>query len=105
MLDTSADTTLVWVEVLSSFDLRQGDARLVGERRRRWLLDHGVSNIWAVTDVFGAIGLAVFHASGASEVFISPATITVRVVHTNGEDEFVIDLAKLEEAAAAAGVA
>src|SRR5512135_1629504 len=64
VVDVAGGMTLVWVEVLSESDLRGGDARLVGSRRRRWLFEHGVLSLWAVTDLFGAITLTVLHRTG-----------------------------------------
>ncbi|HLZ37860.1 MAG TPA: hypothetical protein VKP64_08910 [Mycobacteriales bacterium] len=89
----------MWVEVLSESDLRAGDARLVGRRRRRWLFDHAVLALWAVTDVFGAITLTVLHPDGTVSSWASPQTAEVVVRAPRGEIRFGVDLARLEEAA------
>ena len=105
VLDRSLDppATLVWVEVFSEADLRRGGPRLLGERRRRWLLEHGVRSLWAVTDVWGIIELTAFDPEGKVETFTSPATATVTISHGGGEERFVVDLGKLADAATAAG--
>jgi hypothetical protein len=103
VVDVAGGVTLVWVEVLSESDLRGSDARLVGSRRRRWLFEHGVLSLWAVTDVFGAITLTVLYPDGTVSSWASPQTAEVVVRARNGEIRFDVNLARLEEAARIAG--
>src|SRR5512144_2796795 len=99
LVDLARQVTPVWVEVLSESDLRRGDARLVGRRRRRWLFEHGVLSLWAVTDLFGAINLTVLGADGEVSSWVSPQTAEVVVRAPRGEIRFGVDLARFEEAA------
>lgn len=105
VIDISADppATLVWVEVLSEADLRRGGSRLLGERRRRWLLGHGVRSLWVVAEIMGVIELTVIDASGEVQAFAPPGTAGVTMAHDAGEDHFVVDLDRLAEVAATAG--
>lgn len=99
----SPEETLVWVEVLSPSDLRQGDARLVSERRRHWLFDHGVRSLWVLVETFEEVTFTVIPASGPAEAFVSPAVATVSVVAGESEHRFAVDLAKLAAAASVVG--
>src|SRR5512144_2168223 len=88
VVDVAGAVTPVWVEVLAESDLRGGDTRLVGSRRRRWLFEHGVLSLWAVTDVFGAITLTVLHPDGTVSSWASPQTAEVVVRTPRGEIRF-----------------
>jgi hypothetical protein len=95
VIDIASGLTPVWVEVLSESDLRRGDARLVGRRRRRWLFAHGVLSLWAVTDVFGTISLTVLHADGTVLSHASPQTAVVPDRLPQGELSLEVDLARV----------
>jgi hypothetical protein len=49
------------------------------------------------------ITLNVLHASGVVEAFPAPTTASIVVRHRDAEDRFVIDLAKVADAASAVG--
>lgn len=98
----SPEETLVWVEVFSSVDLRQGDARLVSARRRKWLFDHGVRSLWVLVETYEEVTFTVIPPSGPAEAFVSPAVATV-LVAGEAEHHFTVDLAKLAVAAATVG--
>lgn len=94
--------TPVWVEVLSTSDLR-GDARLTAQRRRRFLFDNGVAGLWVFLYHYGTITLTVHHADGTVEAFASPGEVTLPVRHSGGERNVTIDLGAIEAAAQQAG--
>ncbi|MGH9038945.1 MAG: hypothetical protein ACRDZ3_01810, partial [Acidimicrobiia bacterium] len=107
VLDASADppATLVWIEVVSPADLRRRDDRRVGERRRRFLFDHGVHQLWALTDSFGAVTLTVLAPDAAAQAFASPAKVALPVRDATTEHVVTIDLEALEDAGSRAGSA
>lgn len=105
VLDTRVDPaiTVVWIEVFSSADLRRGDARLVGERRKRFLFSQGVRSIWVFIESMGAITLNVHLPDRPVLTFGAPAQAELEVLHSQGRQAVVIDLGQLQRVADLAG--
>lgn len=105
VIDTRVDPeiTAVWIEVLSSADLRRGDARLVGERRKRFLFGHGVRSLWAFVETFGTVSLNVHQPDGPMLTFGPPARVELDIMHSQGRQPVVIDLGEVQRVVDLAG--